>query len=46
MVFELTIVGSECSRELVTFFDSDEVVGVPEVQVSEDPRFAHSIEEF
>jgi hypothetical protein len=45
-VFELTIAGVECSLELVDFFDSDEVVGVPEVQFSDDPGFTHSIEQF
>jgi hypothetical protein len=37
-------VGSECSLELVAFCDSDEVVGVPEIKLGEDPAFAHSIE--
>jgi len=46
MVFELTIAGSECSLEFVSFFDPDEVVGIPEVQLSEDLGFAHSIELF
>jgi hypothetical protein len=45
-VFELTIVGLECSLELVTFLHSDEVAGVAEFQFREDPGFAHSIEQF
>jgi len=37
-------VGSECSLELGAFIDSDEVVGVLEVQFSENPGFAHMLE--
>jgi len=44
LVFELTIAGSECILEFVSFFDSDEVVGIPEVQLREDSGFVHSIE--
>jgi hypothetical protein len=43
MVFQLTIAGSECSVEFVSFLDSDEVVGNLEVQLIKDSEFAHSI---
>ena len=43
-VFELTIAGSEYRLEFFSSFDSDEVVGIPEAQLSEDLGFVHSIE--
>jgi len=44
LVLEPTIGGSECSLDFVSFFDQDEVVGIPEVQLGEDSVFRHSIE--
>jgi len=43
-VFELTVAGLECSLELVTIFNLEEVLGVWDAQWSEDPGFAYSIE--
>jgi hypothetical protein len=43
-VFKYTIAGLECSFELVAFFDLDEMVGIPDVQFSENQGFVQSIE--
>jgi hypothetical protein len=43
LFIELTIAVSEYMLELVSFSDSDEVVGIPDVQMSEDLVLNHSI---
>jgi len=43
-VFELAVACAECGLIFVAFFDSDKVIGVPEVQLGEYPSSARSVE--
>jgi len=38
----MTIAGLECSLELLSFFDLDKVVGIPEIQFGQDPVWPRS----
>ena len=44
LLFDHTMMALKCSLELLPHFDSDGVVGIPEVLISQIPRFANWIE--
>jgi hypothetical protein len=43
-LFELTTPGSECSLVLITFFDQNQLAGVPQIQFGNDTSFSQSVE--